>query len=109
MILQTLSNEPQVLKQGLLHLNDVLWELKPLHTFLEPPGGSVLLHELANAQNVPDPMLSVQATPLLHFLSAAHAYVTMFTHVCKVGQVSRMKPSQLIIYILVFFDMRCFI
>ena len=44
-----LAHEPQVLKQGLLCLNDVLKNLEPLHNPLEPPGGSVLLRELVNA------------------------------------------------------------
>ena len=47
----------------------------------------MLLRELANASQISDAILSAQATPLLHALSAAHAYITMFTHVCKVGQV----------------------
>ena len=85
--LQTLSHEPQVLKQGLLHLNEVLQSLEPLHTFLEPPGGSVLLRELASAPNLSEATSSARATPLLHSLAAAHAYITMFTHVCKVAQV----------------------
>ena len=76
----------QVLKQGLMNLNEVLVSLEPLHQFLPPPGGSVLLNELASAPNSIDATLSSQATPLLHGLSAAHAYITMFTHVCKVGQ-----------------------
>ena len=38
-----LAHEPQVLKEGLSHLNDVLMNLEPL------PGGSVLLRELVNA------------------------------------------------------------
>ena len=38
-----------MLKQGLLHLDDVLKHLEPLHKPLEPPGGSVLLHELVSA------------------------------------------------------------
>ena len=88
-IFQTLSHEPQVLKQGLLHLNEVLQSLEQLHRFLDPPGGSVLLHELAGVQGLAEPMLSAQAMPLLHSLSSAHAYITMFTHVCRVGQVGR--------------------
>ncbi len=82
-----MSHEPQVLKQGLLDLKDVLQTLEPLHRFVEPPGGSVLLKELAGASHIQDATLSAQATPLLHALSAAHAYITMFTHVCKIGQV----------------------
>ena len=38
-----LAHKPQVLKQGLLHLNEVLKELEPLHRPVEAPGGSVLL------------------------------------------------------------------
>ncbi len=45
----TLAHEPQVLKQGLLHLNDVLKALEPLHRPLDSPGGSVLLRELVSA------------------------------------------------------------
>ena len=83
----TLSHEPQILQQGLLHLSKVLETLEPLHRFVEPPGGSVLLQELANAPvGPPDPITSAQATPLLHALASAHAYIAMFTHVCKVGQ-----------------------
>lgn len=88
-LFQTLSREPQVMKQGLLHLNDVLQKLEPLHRPLEDPGGSVLLQELAAASSQPDVTLSSQATPLLHALAAAHAYITMFVHVCRMGQVGR--------------------
>ncbi|KAL3853804.1 hypothetical protein ACJMK2_017313, partial [Sinanodonta woodiana] len=83
----TLSREPQVLKQGLLQLNEVLEKLNSLHEPLESPGGSVLLRELATATVTnPDSTLSPQATPLLHALSAAHAYIMMFVHVCRIGQ-----------------------
>lgn len=51
------------------------------------PGGSVLLRELANAGHVTDATLSARATPLLHALTAAHAYILMFVHTCRVGQV----------------------
>lgn len=76
------------MKQGLLHLNDVLQKLEPLHRPLPEPGGSVLLQELASTACQPDATLSPQATPLLHALAAAHAYITMFVHVCRMGQVS---------------------
>ncbi|XP_071960908.1 E3 ubiquitin-protein ligase HUWE1-like isoform X2 [Antedon mediterranea] len=83
----TLAREPQVLKQGLLHLSEVLKSLEPLHKSLEAPGGSVLLRELANAApKTEEAILSAQRTPLLHAMGAAHAYITMFVHVCKVGQ-----------------------
>ena len=84
---QTLLRDPKVLEEGLKKLNTVLESLEPLHQPLEPPGGSVLLRELAGAAHLPDPTASPSATPLLHALSSTHAYITMFVHVCKMGQV----------------------
>ncbi|XP_059588545.1 E3 ubiquitin-protein ligase HUWE1 isoform X3 [Alligator mississippiensis] len=82
----TLSHEPKVLQEGLLQLDTVLSALEPLHRPIEAPGGSVLLRELAGAGHVADATLSAQATPLLHALTAAHAYIMMFVHTCRVGQ-----------------------
>ncbi|XP_036284821.1 E3 ubiquitin-protein ligase HUWE1 isoform X14 [Pipistrellus kuhlii] len=82
----TLSHEPKVLQEGLLQLDSILSSLEPLHRPIESPGGSVLLRELACAGNVTDATLSAQATPLLHALTAAHAYIMMFVHTCRVGQ-----------------------
>ncbi|XP_063792481.1 E3 ubiquitin-protein ligase HUWE1 isoform X3 [Pseudophryne corroboree] len=82
----TLSHEPKVLQEGLLQLDSILSSLDPLHRPIESPGGSVLLRELACAGNVADATLSAQATPLLHALTAAHAYIMMFVHTCRVGQ-----------------------
>ncbi|XP_029463820.1 E3 ubiquitin-protein ligase HUWE1 isoform X4 [Rhinatrema bivittatum] len=82
----TLSHEPKVLQEGLLQLDCILSSLEPLHRPIEAPGGSVLLRELASAGNVTDATLSAQATPLLHALTAAHAYIMMFVHTCRVGQ-----------------------
>ncbi|GAB6020027.1 hypothetical protein CHUAL_014109 [Chamberlinius hualienensis] len=81
-----LAHEPQVLKQGLLHLNKVLQQLEPLHCPVESPGGSVLLRELANAAAIPDAVGNPKATPLLHAMAAAHAYIMMFVQVCRTGQ-----------------------
>ncbi|KAG8447780.1 hypothetical protein GDO86_015044 [Hymenochirus boettgeri] len=82
----TLSHEPKVLQEGLLQLDSILSSLDPLHRPIEAPGGSVLLRELACAGNVADATLSARATPLLHALTAAHAYIMMFVHTCRVGQ-----------------------
>uniref|UniRef100_UPI00358F3842 E3 ubiquitin-protein ligase HUWE1 isoform X5 n=1 Tax=Myxine glutinosa TaxID=7769 RepID=UPI00358F3842 len=83
----TLSHEPKVLKEGLVQLHVVLDVLESLHRPVEAPGGSVLLRELAQAGGgVADATLSAQATPLLHALSAAHAYIMVFVHTCRVGQ-----------------------
>ncbi|XP_068162223.1 E3 ubiquitin-protein ligase HUWE1 isoform X10 [Antennarius striatus] len=82
----TLSHEPKVLQEGLCQLDSILTSLEPLHRPIEVPGGSVLLRELANAGHVTDATLSARATPLLHALTAAHAYILMFVHTCRVGQ-----------------------
>lgn len=81
-----LAHEPQVLKQGLLHLNEVLKSLEPLHVPVEAPGSSVLLRELVTSPNLSEAINNPAATPLLHHMSAAHAYITMFVHVCRTGQ-----------------------
>ena len=81
-----LAHEPQVLKQGLLHLNDVLKLLEPLHTAVPAPGGSVLLRELVTAPNISEATSSPSSTPLLHHMAAANAYIQMFVHVCRTGQ-----------------------
>lgn len=86
---QTLSHEPKVLQEGLCQLDSILTSLEPLHRPIEVPGGSVLLRELANAGHVTDATLSARATPLLHALTAAHAYILMFVHTCRVGQVKK--------------------
>ncbi|XP_036389844.1 E3 ubiquitin-protein ligase HUWE1 [Megalops cyprinoides] len=82
----TLSHEPKVLQEGLCQLDLILTALEPLHRPIEAPGGSVLLRELATASHVTDATLSARATPLLHALTAAHAYIMMFVHTCRVGQ-----------------------
>jgi E3 ubiquitin-protein ligase HUWE1 len=72
-----------------MKLDEVLQKLSPLHEPLDQPGGSVLLKELANVVSPSDATLSPQATPLLHALSSCHAYIMMFVHVCRMGQVSK--------------------
>lgn len=73
-------------------MSDVLENLKPLQQSLDSPGGSVLLEELVEATTkgsfgLPvDPLQSASLTPLLHAMSAAHAYIIMFVHVCRTGQ-----------------------
>lgn len=78
------------MKEALRHLTDVLVTLEPLQKPLDPPGGSVLLEELVNATakapSGTDPFQSSVLTPLLHSMSAAHAYIIMFVHVCRTGQ-----------------------
>ena len=54
-----------MLKQGLLHLDEVLKHLEPLHKPLEPPGGSVLLHELVSAPVLAEATSNPQVCVLL--------------------------------------------
>ena len=86
-MLQMLAHESQVLKQGLTLLSDVLTTLEPLILRTAESPISLLLHEVASSGRPQQAMASVQLTPLLHGIVAAHAYVGMFLHVCKVGQV----------------------
>ncbi len=82
-----LAHEPRVLEVGLANLNEVLKRLEPLHEPIGPPGSSVLLRELVNAPaNLTEAVSNPGATPLLHSMCAAHAYITMFVHVCRTGQ-----------------------
>ncbi|KAG1653506.1 E3 ubiquitin-protein ligase HUWE1 [Nymphon striatum] len=83
-----LAHEPEVLKQGLVNLNNVLESLEPLH---KPPTVScstVLLSELASVapNSISETTANAHTTPLLHAMSAAHAFIMMFVHVCRTGQ-----------------------
>lgn len=90
-LLQMLSHEAQVLKQGLTLLGDVLTTLVPRITRSAESPVSILLHEVALSGRPQQAMASMQLTPLLHGIVAVHAYVGMFLHVCKVGQVRRLN------------------
>ena len=82
----SLAHESGVLQRGLHCLNEKLHALAPLHEALPPPGGSVLLRELASAPNPAEATTSPQSTPLLHTLSSVHAYIMMLVHVGKTSQ-----------------------
>ena len=84
---QMLSHEAQVLKQGLTLLSEVLTSLEPLISRSEGSPLSSLLHEVVSSGRPQQAMTSMQLTPLLHGIVASHAYISMFLHVCKVGQV----------------------
>ncbi|XP_042241661.1 E3 ubiquitin-protein ligase HUWE1-like isoform X2 [Homarus americanus] len=88
-----LAHESGVLQRGLQCLNEKLEALAPLHQPLPSPGGSVLLRELASAPTPGEATASPQATPLLHTLSAVHAYIMMLVHVCRTGQTEIRQVS----------------
>lgn len=88
-----LAHECGVLQRGLQCLNEKLEALAPLHEPLPAPGGSVLLRELASAPTPGEATAFPQATPLLHTLSAVHAYIMMLVHVCRTGQTEIRQVS----------------
>ncbi|XP_037772840.1 E3 ubiquitin-protein ligase HUWE1-like isoform X4 [Penaeus monodon] len=88
-----LAHESGVLQRGLQCLNEKLEALAPLHQPLPSPGGSVLLRELASAPTPGEATAFPQATPLLHTLSAVHAYIMMLVHVCRTGQTEIRQVS----------------
>ncbi|XP_028966633.1 E3 ubiquitin-protein ligase HUWE1 [Galendromus occidentalis] len=87
----TLAHEPQILSEGLAQLNEALQQLEPLYSAHNTAlGSSVLLQELIDARGAEQ---SPQTTPLFYAMSATHAYVVMFVHVCRTGQVDTRKIS----------------
>jgi len=71
-------------------LDGVLSALDVLSNKLDGPGSSILLNELARARNPMDTFSSQAETYILHSMTACHAYVMMFIHVCRTGQVRAM-------------------
>jgi E3 ubiquitin-protein ligase HUWE1 len=79
-----LARDPKVVQEALRSLDGVLDELQVLHKPLASVGGSVLLEEygqIASNTNISDPVVLSNLTPLLHSMSAAHAYVVMFCYI----------------------------
>lgn len=77
-----LARDPKVVQEALKSLDEVLEDLQVLHKPLSSRGGSVLLEEygqIANNTNISDPNVLSNLTPLLHSMSAAHAYIVMFS------------------------------
>lgn len=81
-----------MISEGLKQLSEVLTGVSKLYEPLPPPGGSVLLSELVSAVGetgtIPEAVSNPKATPLLHNLSAVQAFVKVFVHMCRFGQVS---------------------
>lgn len=82
-----LAREPQVLKQGMLLLKELLDKLpNTVYNPSENPDLSIC-HEVVSAPKPDKALHSPQQTPVLHSACAVHAYVTMFLYVCRSGQV----------------------
>lgn len=85
-----LARDPRVVQEALKCLDEVLKELDVLHKPLSSPGGSVLLEEygqIASNMNISDPNVLSNLTPILHSMSAAHAYVSMFSCITRSNHV----------------------
>ena len=83
--------EPRVVEEGLKQLSLCLKAVEKIYEPLPPPGGSVLLSEMANAvggtHTVAEVIANPSATPLLHSLTSVQAYIKVFVHMCRIGQV----------------------
>lgn len=85
-----LARDPRVVQEAMKCLDEVLKELEVLHKPLSSPGGSVLLEEygqIASNTNISDPNVLSNLTPLLHSMSAAHAYVLMFSCITRSNHI----------------------
>jgi E3 ubiquitin-protein ligase HUWE1 len=92
-----LAHEPQVLKQGLVLLNE---SMEKLQSSIYNPSENTdlsICHEVVSASKPDKAMHSPQQTPLLHAVTAVHAYITMFLYVCRSGQVRKVKKGILFV------------
>lgn len=81
-----LSQENKVFKEGLTQLNELTDELDALYNNTVT-SGSVLLHELAASDMPLDALNDSTKTPIVHTMSAIHAYINVFVFLCRGAQV----------------------
>lgn len=77
-----LARDPKVIQEALKCLDSVLDQLQVLNDQPNSPGTSVLLEEysqIAASTNISDPNVLSNLTPILHSMSAANAYIVMFS------------------------------
>ena len=79
---QNIAHEGQLLEEALTQFQAVLLELVPFMNAPEEAKGSVMLQELESA-----PSSSPSSSPLLCRLTAMGAYIQLFIHLVKSGQV----------------------
>ena len=82
-----LAQDNKVFTEGLKQLDSLVDHLNTLYTATNT-NGSVLLHELAATENPLEALYNSQETPLVHALSATHAYVNVFVFICRGAQVN---------------------
>lgn len=97
---QNLAHENGVIKCGLESLNKHLGTLAPF--IGNRSANSLLLEELERAMcssgsesinTASDPLLNARLTPLLHSITAVHAYIAMLVHVCRTSQTDIRQVS----------------
>ena len=82
-----LAQENKVFKEGLIQLNNLVDTLDSLYV-AKNTNSSVLLCELAATDNPLEALYDSMQTPLVHAMSAIHAYVNVFVFICRGAQVS---------------------
>merc|ERR1711962_885026 len=80
-----LAHENKVFKEGLHQLNNLIDELDSLYA-AKNTSSSVLLNELAATACPHEALYDSKQTPLIHAISAVHAYINVFVFVCRGAQ-----------------------
>ncbi|XP_066927721.1 E3 ubiquitin-protein ligase HUWE1-like isoform X2 [Clytia hemisphaerica] len=80
-----LSQETKVFKEGLKQLNDLMDNLDQLYANVKT-SGSVLLNELAGTDNPLEALYDSTQTPIVHAMSAVHAYINVFVYLSRGAQ-----------------------
>lgn len=86
MLKQMLSQESKVFEEGLNQLSDLMDQVDQLYSGVST-SGSVLLHELAAADNPLEALYDSTQTPIVHAMSSVHAYINVFVHLSRGAQV----------------------
>ena len=86
MLNQMLSQESKVFVEGLNQLNNLMDQLDQLYSGVST-SGSVLLHELAVTDNPLEALYDSTQTPIVHAMSAVHAYINVFVYLSRGAQV----------------------
>ena len=81
-----LSQDTKVFKEGMKQLDELADYVESLYS-QSTSKGSVLLSELASTSNPLEALYEKEVTPLVHAMSAAHAYVNVFVFICRGAQV----------------------
>ena len=88
-----LSQDAKVFKEGMKQLDELADYVESLYS-QSTSKGSVLLSELASTSNPLEALYDKEVTPLVHAMSAAHAYVNVFVFICRGAQVSFFRREE---------------